>query len=145
MSRLQFVFEDIVPANCEIGQPMLAEEAGVQVCCHDASSGFDVLRHPAGDGAVTRTDFEATPAWPHTQLVQPADRDGVRDPREEGQPLALEVLWAVLGKIAMSLNCGASCGVRTGPLQQLFARSPDNQPCAWRSGESNYICGGLAG
>jgi hypothetical protein len=103
-ARLQLVFEDVVPADFEVGQPEPAEEAGVEVGRHDVPLRTDAPRQPAGDGAIAGAHLEATPARPDTQGGEAAGGDRVGELCQEVQPLAFEGVGGVLGEIAVLLH-----------------------------------------
>jgi hypothetical protein len=104
VGRLQVVFEDVVAADFEVGQPVIDEEARVEVGGHDAPSWPDAMRQPVSYRTVAGPHVEATPARPDLDFVQMADRDRVGDLRQQRQPLALEGVGAVFRQVTIFLH-----------------------------------------
>jgi hypothetical protein len=99
MGRFQSVFQYVVAANFEVVYVLPDQEARVEVGCHYAPLQADSSAQPAGHGAVTGADVEASPARAYTRLGQSPGGDRISDLSQKAQPLALEGVGALIREI----------------------------------------------
>jgi hypothetical protein len=73
-----YILKDVDLADCETRHLRVHDTTEIDVACYYVTSGRHALSQSLGDRSVATAEFQAAPAWTHSQSVNVSKLDGIQ-------------------------------------------------------------------